>query len=266
MKMSGNLETESRKTSAPVSMFVFAHQDDEIGYFCLISRLVRDRTPLKMIWITDGAYSVPAEVRREETKAALGMIGVDSECFEFWDYPDGASIKYSVEIVDRLTERMREISPAEVYVPAYEGGHPDHDFAHFSAVIAASRLERSPLVFEAPLYNKYKALFVSFNRFIPASTPTVYTPMGREDVIMKFRGMLKYKSQFWITTFPLLLFGWPRLLERGEPYRRVPERDYLKPPHEGKLYYESYPLYKMLGVSFSDFRAAVERVFTASGS
>lgn len=263
--MSGNPETESKKAVTPVSMFVFAHQDDEVGYFCLISHLVRERTPLKMLWITDGAYSVPAEVRRQETRTALGMIGVDSECLEFWDYPDGASIKYAVEIVDRLTRRMREISPAEVYVPAYEGGHPDHDFAHFSAVVAASRLEKPPLVFEAPLYNKYRSPIVSFNRFIPAPTPNVYTPMGRVDVAMKVRGMFKYKSQFWMTTLPLLLFGWPRLLQRGEPYRRVPERDYRKPPHEGKLYYESYPLGKMLGVRFADFRKAVEEVLKSSG-
>ncbi len=264
--MSGDKELKSQGTSRPVVMFVFAHQDDEVGYFCLISHLVRDRTPLKMIWITDGAYSVPAEVRREETKTALGMIGLSTDALEFWDYPDGSSIKYAVEIVDRLTERMCEISPVEVYVPAYEGGHPDHDFAHFAAVTAASRLEKPPMVFEAPLYNKYKSLFVSFNRFIPAPTPTIYTPMGREDVAMKVRGMFKYKSQFWITTFPLLIFGWPRLLERGEPYRRVPERDYRKPPHEGKLYYESYPLGKMLGVRFSDFRKAVEEVLKASNS
>lgn len=242
------------------ALFVFAHQDDEVAYLCLMKRLVESGREVKVIWVTDGAYSVPAEVRRRESMKTMKMLGVGEEELEFWEYPDGRSIRFARDIVHRLAESMQGIEPSEVYTVAFEGGHPDHDFTHFAAVTAARRRDGPPAVYEAPLYNKYGAGYAAFNRFIPAETETLFTPMGRDDVRFKLRAILNYKSQLWIILVPALLFGGGKLLGGGEPYREVPAWNYRQPPHEGRLFYEGWIFQRILNVGFSDFRGAVSSV------
>ena len=136
------------------ALFVFAHQDDEVAYGCMLRNMANAGRDIRVIWITDGARFVPAEVRRGESTANMKRAGISKERLTFWDYPDGGAIRFASEIVERLTMAMREIGPGEVYAVACEGGHPDHDFAHFAAVKAASAQEKKPPVFEAPCYNK----------------------------------------------------------------------------------------------------------------
>jgi LmbE family N-acetylglucosaminyl deacetylase len=249
-------------------LFVFAHQDDELGYLGLLRHLGRSGRQVRVIWITDGAYSVPAEVRRRESSRVLEAAGVAPDGLEFWEYPDGRSIQFAVEIARRLASRMLELAPAAVYTVAYEGGHPDHDFAHFAAVTAARLLDSPPPVYEAPLYNKYRATHTAFNRFIPAETETLYTPLDRGDLLFKLRSLFIYGSQFWISGLPILLFGGRRILRGpGEPYRIAPSWNYRQPPHEGKLFYEGLIFRHIVGGrGFSDFRDAVSKVLAVAPS
>jgi LmbE family N-acetylglucosaminyl deacetylase len=186
------------------------------------------------------------------------MLGLDEEKLSFWDYPDCRAIDYAGEIVGRLAAYMKDEQPSEVYTVAYEGGHPDHDFANYATVAAVAAQEEPPHAFEAPLYNAYRSRVIAVNRFIPAGTETIWTPMTLEDIRFKLRALFNYRSQFWITVVPVLLFAWPRVFGPGEPYRPVPRWNYLQPPHEGRLYYESYIMQRSMDVKFADFRRAVD--------
>jgi LmbE family N-acetylglucosaminyl deacetylase len=226
----------------------------------MMRNMAAEGRDLRVIWITDGARFVPAEVRRGESTVNMKRAGISKERLTFWDYPDGGAIRFASEIVERLTTAMREIGPGEVYTIAYEGGHPDHDFANFAAVKATSALDKEPPVYEAPCYNKHRARLCAFNRFIPAETETLYTPLSRDDLFFKLRAFISYRSQFWVTVLPALLLGNFELFSGGEPYRMVPAWNYRQPPHEGKLFYETLLLRWAAGVSFSDFREAVSSV------
>lgn len=253
--------SESEPKADRPSLFVFAHQDDEIAYMGMLAKMARDGSRVHMIWITDGAFSVPAEVRRRESLAALEIVGLGGDrAFDFWDYPDGHALLFAGEIVGRLTSVMLEIGPPRVFTVAYEGGHPDHDLAHFAAVKAAKELCEAPLVFEAPLYNSHGCRLGRFGELIGAETPTMYTELDFRDRLAKTRAMLEYSSQLWIAILPALALGGTRAMRRREPYRQVPERDYLKPPHPGKLLYENAVFSRMLDTSFGDFRRAVLEV------
>lgn len=247
-------------------LFVFAHQDDEIAYLGLMRRLAGRGRDIRVVWTTDGAYRVPAEIRRRESGANMSRLGIGRDRLEFWEYPDGRSIEHAGRILERLATLVRELRPAEVYTVAYEGGHPDHDLAHFAAVTAARRLVPAPTVYEAPLYNKCGARHVAFNRFVPAENETLHARLGLRDLAFKLRCILTYRSQFWVTVVPLLLFAGRRLLGAGEPYREVPAWNYLQPPHEGKLGYEGYLMRRMLGIRFSGFRSAVISTDQGPGS
>lgn len=240
-------------------LFVFAHQDDEIAYLGMLRHLAASGREFNVIWVTDGAHSVPAEIRRRESKKTMAALGARENRMEFWEFPDGGAVASAREIVGRLTGRMREVAPAEVFTVAYEGGHPDHDTVHFAAVIAAGRQSQAPVVYEAPLYNSHSGRF-AFNVFVPAETEVSYTPLSREDLRFKLRALFNYRSQLWVTVVPLLLFGWKRALGPGEPFREVPDWNYLQPPHEGKLLYHGLVFQRILGIRFADFREAVEGV------
>lgn len=217
----------------------------------------RESREFHAVWITDGAGTAPAEVRRAESLRTMATLDVGEDMLFFWEYPDGHAIDSFPEIVERLTGLMAELGPSEVYAPAYEGGHPDHDLANAAAVMAAGVLDDPPAVFEAPLYNSYGSRHMVFNSFVPGETGTIWTPMSREDIRFKLRALFHYRSQFWITVLPILLFAWPRILGPGEPYRLVPRWNYLQPPHEGKLCYEGFIFQRLLGVKFADFRRGV---------
>lgn len=247
--------------------FVLAHQDDEIAYLGRLRHLVKRGRDIHVVWITDGARWVPAGVRRWESLATMGMLGLFEpgvpapENLHFWEYPDGGSLDHAVEIVNRLTVLMSEIRPEEVYTVAYEGGHPDHDFAHFASVTAAMAQDRVPSVYEAPLYNSYGArLYGRFGRFVPAETETMFTEISGWDTLFKLRAMLNYRSQFWIALLPGLLFGGRVTLSKREPYRPVPDWSYFQPPHSGRLFYENIFFRRFLGIGFEDFRKAVLKV------
>jgi len=246
------------------ALFVFAHQDDEIACIGLMRRLVGEGRGVRVAWTTDGAYQVPAEVRRSESLANMSRLGLSEESLEFWDYPDGRSIEYSVEILERMTALMREARPARVYTCAYEGGHPDHDLAHFAAVTAAAGLEPAPVVYELPLYNACGTRLIAFNRFVPAGGPVFRERLGAAGKFFKLRCVLAYRSQLWTTVVPLLFLAGGRLLGGGEPFREVPSWSYLQPPHAGRLWYERLPMRRMLGITFAEFRDAVESALRAA--
>jgi len=239
-------------------MFVFAHQDDEIAYLGKMRNLVKSGRDVRVVWITDGAHYVPAEVRRRESTGTLRALGIGADRLDFWEYPDGVSISLSVEIVERLTRVMSEMNPAEVYTVAYEGAHPDHDFANFAAVTAARRQSEVPAVYEASLYNRFWSFF-AVNRLIPAETRVLYTRLSPGDVLFKMRALFRYRSQLWMTMVPVILFG-RTTVGRHEAYREVPAWNYRQPPHEGKLFYEGWLLHHILGLEFHDFHEAVSRV------
>ncbi|MDD5748244.1 MAG: PIG-L family deacetylase [Actinomycetota bacterium] len=244
------------------ALFVFAHQDDEISYIIRMRNLVREGCEVHVAWMTDGAYFVPFEVRQSESLRAMKMMGVREENLHFLKFPDGRSIRFANRIVEKLALLIEDIKPDEIYTIAYEGGHPDHDFAHVAAVVSSRRVAKckTPVLYEAPLYNSYRSLIPVYSRFVPAPSPVLMTPTRMSDVFFKLKVVCSYRSQFWIAILPIFLLDPVRTMARGEPFRKIPDWNYLQPPHEGKLGYERLFVWRLLHIKFSDFRDAVAQV------
>jgi len=240
-------------------LFIFAHQDDEIAYIVTMRNFLLEGNEVHVVWTTDGAHFVPFEVRYAESLKAMKFIGVPEENLHFLKFPDGHSILFPRKIVEKVSSLMSEIEPNEIYTIAYEGGHPDHDFAHVAAVISSKRVfgDSCPPVFEAPLYNSYQSHITRFSRFIPATSPVFETRLQRRDILFKLKVILSYKSQYWIAIFPAIFFAPVRAMAGAEQYREVPSWNYLQPPHEGKLGYERLLVWRLFHIRFSDFKHAV---------
>lgn len=187
----------SRRTSAPDPalfeagvrhLVVLAHQDDELPYAGLLSRL----PDAHVVFVTNGdglhfeldMEPAPyARLRHEESRRALAAIGIGDERTTWLD---GSELDYYAEFgrmseradsgplsplfeetARRVAEVVERVQPDVVWTMAYQGGNPEHDLTHLCARRAArahrERTGREVPLFEFPAYE----LMVVVMRFPP---------------------------------------------------------------------------------------------------
>ncbi|MFA5801287.1 MAG: PIG-L family deacetylase [Thermoleophilia bacterium] len=239
------MQSDSTDPALP-ALFLFAHHDDEI-FISATLQLLAGRGDVSAVWVTRGGLH--GGKREAESRRAMDILGVDPQRQHFFRLADGRALDYADEVISRLTRLILRLKPASVFVPAFEGGHPDHDIVQLAAAEAIRRgavdksgARRRPALYEFPLYNRCATRFISVGEFIPDATPTLRTAVKLRDRLIRRKLMITFRSQRPIT-WPLLGFkGGPMMLHHaGEPYRRVPaERDYAVRPHPGRLAYEFY--------------------------
>lgn len=227
------------------SIFLFAHPDDEFGCYEVIRREVIVGRDVECFYLTDGGFGGQSiDSRQQETRRVLVRLGVsvDRICFlgAQQGVPDGLLASYLLQAATSLLRATvdRE-KPTSIFVPAWEGGHQDHDAAHVIGCALANHLNPRANVWQFPLYHG-KGLRGSFFRVL---NPLVENgPPCVLDVSMLHRLLylwlcLSYPSQWksWIGLFPLVA---SKLLFGGHYYlQRAMSRDIQK-PHEGRLLYE----------------------------
>lgn len=222
--------------------------------------------PVAALWLTRGGLH--GSLREAESRRAMEQIGVDPSSLYFLRLPDGHALDKLEDIVTRLSRLLEKLKPASIFVPAFEGGHPDHDTAQLAAALAIRRMRskspsgeaadstgiepaaandvighiQQPALYEFPLYNRTGGRLLRVGEFIPGTTEVRQTPVNLRDRLLKRRLAVIFHSQRAIV-WPLTgLRGGPMMVHvKGEPYRRVPaSRDYTVRPHPGRLAYEYY--------------------------
>ncbi len=213
---------------------------------------------MRAVWFTSGGLS--PRRRQAESHRAMEILGVPRQNLLEMGLPDGHLLDCLGEVVRRLVDLMAVRRPASVFVPAFEGGHPDHDSLQLAAAAAISRVDwevnRQPALFEFPLYHRSGG-GIAVGDFLPGGGAAFKTALKLKDRLLKQRLARIYRSQRLIL-YPLLaLKGGPMMMNRrGEPYRLVPPgRDYTRPPHPGRLAYEFYTRRR-----FKEFASAAEAV------
>jgi len=225
-------------------LFIFAHNDDEFFALPRIERELELGNRVICVYTTDGAaYGISPSKRLQESYAVLGPRGVQREDIialgTELGVRDGLSFQHINRLWPELQTATRDLSISRVYAPSWEGGHVDHDVAHLLSV-ALSRT-RNTALYEFALYhaNEVRPPFFKCMQLIPASGELV---RDRISLVEAFRWLLSvrhYRSQ-WKTFLGLVGFCLKSmLLEHELIMRRVEGRDYLVPPHDGPLLYES---------------------------
>ena len=212
--------------------FVFAHQDDEIAGATRMLRARRDGDHVQCVYLTDGAFRVPAAVRNEESRRALTRLGVTD--ILFGTSPDGNLPEHVQEALAFLESQFGQID--EVYTLAWEGGHQDHDAAHLVALAFAQR--RGIPCLEMPLYNGYRTPHSYFRVMRPLGDGWTSRRVSLADGLRVVALLPLYRSQrkTWLgllpETFLKLVIARREFVREAEP-RRVTSR-----PHDGLLFYE----------------------------
>lgn len=226
------------------ALFLLAHHDDELFIAATMRRLAR-QGQLTALWLTQGGLG--AARRRQESVAAMDILGVPRRRLLYMRLPDNHLLDFLPEIAERLRRLLYRLRPASVFVPAYEGGHQDHDTVQLAAALALARLEPEsgwqPRLYEFPLYHWRPGSLPAVGRLPEVAAASAgQTPLKLQDRLLKQKLARVYASQRLIL-YPLLAIkGGPMMLHlSGEPYRLVPAgRDYTQPPLAGRPAYEYF--------------------------
>jgi hypothetical protein len=233
------------EADAPLALFLFAHQDDEFGVFAQIEQELLAGRRVRCVYVTDGAATACSEVRNAESRAVLQKLGVATDDIIFVGRQlrirDG-QLHQNVGAFADWFNGFVDLHPmlAVCFVPAWEGGHPDHDLVHAIAVNSLTKREGIKKVWQYPLYNGRNCPGPLFSTLspLPENGFVNQSPIGWRDRLRYVRLCLSYPSQWrtWIGLFP---FACAHYVCHGvQQLQYVDNARILQPPHARPLYYE----------------------------
>jgi LmbE family N-acetylglucosaminyl deacetylase len=232
--------------SSSTALFLFAHQDDEFSVFQKILDELAAGSKVVCAFMTTGTVGgAPPEARNRESLAVLKKLGVGEGDVIFvgqqLKIDDGALMHRLADAAAWLRSWIAACpSLSGLYLPAWEGGHPDHDSLHAVGVTVAREAGLLGIAKQSSLYNGYKRPGQLFNvmRPLPMNGPveTVVVPWGHRIAFM--RHCLSYPTQrkTWIGLFPFVLLHY--VFGGGDAMQPVAPERLASKPHEGPLYYE----------------------------
>lgn len=226
-------------------ILIFApHPDDEvIGCGGLI---LKQSKSVKVVYLTTGISRLGfrrlgshGKVFREgEALAAMKLAGLKKSDLFFLPHDSYFALNKEefVKAEHSIADLIKEFNPAQIYMPAFEGGHFDHDVANFLMNKVVDSLNKPMLTYEYPTYNNYPIFFFDkikkfFSahpprpRFIPLNGHVPFILDMSEEELTNKKAMLQcYKSQ---NKDNLLV----RLYGYKDMFRTCPRYDYSKRPH-----------------------------------
>ena len=227
------------------TLILLPHHDDEFFLGLHLKTIARSSKTVFLIYLTRDFLG--NSLRSDETKKYLARAGITNaqiislgaECGCF----DGQLHLCLPAVYALLLPLFLEIRPETVIVPAWEGGHHDHDAAHYLGAI----LRRSLL----PLSKFYQfGLYSGQNLFGPMFRISGFRRANDQLAYLIEEGsyfrrlqhalcVVSFKSQWrtFIGLWPPFLIN--RLLGRRMFLSEVGhDLNYFVPPHSGKLFYE----------------------------
>lgn len=239
-------------------LLLLAHPDDEFAAFPLL--VDGDGRIAQVAWLTDGGWGGQSvERRRRESLDVLGRMGLPPSNLHFlghdWSIPDGALHRRLPDVVPRLLDRFGMLSRStEIVVPAWEGGHPDHDACHLAGIALSRHIggcaRQFSLYHGAGLPGPLFRVLAPLERNGPATV--IATTLRQRATYV--RRCLDYRSQWKSFAGLLPFYAWR--MRRGDAFvvQNVDPERTSERPHPGPLLYE-----RRGGPSWEDFAHATTR-------
>ena len=238
--------TELISTDDPVALFLFAHQDDEFGVFQKILDEQQKGHRVCCAYLTDGGFGGASPQRRNcESLFVLQQLGVQKQNIIFAGHalaiPDAGLHKHlelaGTWIGEWFTSFAQVVS---IYVPAWEGGHHDHDALHAVAVRIAEKRGILGCMRQFSLYNGYSCAGPLFRVLAPlpmnGAIEEVHVPWKHRLLFLYYCLCYPSQAMSWLGIFPFVVLHY---LSGRKQYLQSVSVDRIQcRPHEGKLYYE----------------------------
>jgi len=238
-------------------VYVLAHFDDEYCALPLIRRGVAEGREQRFVHVADYRDPQAGERRRRETLAFLAAQGIAPQMHlhlgagtGWWD---GELRRHAAQAWAALDAAVPG-PVARVVVPAWEGGHPDHDVcAALGVKLAAGR--GGAQVDQFGLYQGQAMPWILYRAATPLAQngPVREIPLSLGERLSWLASVRAFPSQakVWSGLVPALamtVIGRPAFLYQSLDPRRIGER-----PHAGPLHYE-----RMFKTPYEAVRRAVD--------
>lgn len=184
------------------TLFVFAHQDDEIAVFREIVKAVERGEHPVCIYLTDGgAGKATPQERNAESTRVLTSLGVPASDLIFLGtdigIPDGRLPDNLDRCWNALIERLEVLEPVQrIFTHALEGGHQDHDAACIIATLLAKHFGCLNESRQFPLYRAPGGRFrFTFAKPLEANGPVEREPLSAAERLSILTRLFRYPSQ-----------------------------------------------------------------------
>jgi LmbE family N-acetylglucosaminyl deacetylase len=240
------MHIETGSNAQDIALFLFPHQDDEFGVFHQIeSERDRARTVCCVYFTTGVAAAESPAQRNAESLRVLRALAVSESNIHFLGsqlgISDGALPHHTLAVAAWIEKTLLENpSVATVYVPAWEGGHSDHDALHACALQALRASASTAQCFQFPLYHAASCVGPFFRVLSPLAA-NGYVTRTHISIPKRLRylGLLfVYRSQWksWLGLFPFVLLH--MIFSGTQALQPVHAQRLSESPHAGLLYYE----------------------------
>lgn len=247
--------------NSPIAVFLFAHQDDEFGVFHQIALERASGVKVFCIYLTTGVSQGGCSSRRNsESLRVLRELGVSEDHVVFAGEKLGISDGGLLETLDVARQWFGDWLDAcgdvtRIYIPAWEGGHPDHDALHALALKVATVSSPKAQISQFSLYNAVGCRQPFFRVLNPIDAngmvQSARIPWRRR--LQYLRMCLSYPSQrrSWLGLFPFVLAHY--VLSGRQQLQPVSICRVKCRPHAGTLYYEmrSFAAWKRVSAEVS---------------
>lgn len=181
----------AEREHGPRALVFAPHPDDDV--IGLGAQMLRHCGLVDVVYVSDGAPENPlffkelgfesraayAHARRQEAGRALALAGVGPSHVHELGAKDQGVVRDLPAIIDRILALIAELGPELVFLPPYEGGHPDHDATALAVHVARELFAQvtpqaaPPALLEYACYHDAPASeCVIYGQFLPSQTPT----------------------------------------------------------------------------------------------
>jgi LmbE family N-acetylglucosaminyl deacetylase len=231
-------------TELNAAWFLLPHQDDEFAAMHCIEGALSQGLKVRCFFFTQAPDQALNAMRNRESLNVLTQLGVCKDNISFVGMSlgimDGELQEHLHPLGRWLQGEIEKSKPEKIWIPAWEGGHPDHDALHGVMVETAARANMLDRIQQFPFYNGWHCPGPWFKVMHPL---TDNGPIDCQRIRwgQRWRYLLscfKYPSQIqsWLGLFPFVAL---HLVFKGvQQTQRVHRERILQRPHSGPLYYE----------------------------
>jgi LmbE family N-acetylglucosaminyl deacetylase len=245
------------------AIYILAHFDDEYCALPLIWQAAREGVPQRFIYLADYRDTKLAVRRLAETRVFLARQGIAADAVLPLGLGAGAydqSVHLSAaRLFPKLARAVDEAGRVtRLVVPAWEGGHMDHDACAYLAVRLAERIG-APEIRQFSLYNGpgLPGPLLRGGAPLPQNGPGTRIRLSPGEWARWMAGVRAFPSQTyaWSGIWPAMFAG---LVRRGFVWQTLAPGRVEARPHDGALFYE-----RMFKTPYDEVRRALDAAVPA---